>query len=69
MNWSLYTADRSTHLRIVVVGLSSALLISVMGLVATEINRDIDIMTAQAPTVINAGGPISFSEREGPVAR
>jgi hypothetical protein len=69
MNWSLYTADRSTHLRIVVVGLSSALLISVMGLVATEINRDVDMMTAQAPAVIIAGAPTSFSEREGPIAR
>jgi hypothetical protein len=69
MNWSLCTADRSAHLRIVVVALSSALLISVLGLVATEINRDVDIMTALAPTVIKAGAPISFSEREGPIVR
>ena len=25
MNWSLYTADRATHLKIVVVGLAAAL--------------------------------------------
>ena len=26
MNWSIYTADRTTHLKIVVVGLAAALL-------------------------------------------
>ena len=26
MNWSMYTADRTTHLKIVVVGLCAALL-------------------------------------------
>jgi len=69
MNWSLYTADRSTHLRIIVIGFSSALLLSVIGIVATKINRDIDIMTAQAPTVIKAGAPIMFTEHENPVVR
>ena len=28
MNWSIYTADRTTHLKIVVVGLAAALLVS-----------------------------------------
>jgi len=69
MNWSLYTADRSTHLRIVVIGFSSALLLFVIGIVATEINRDIDIMAAQAPTVIKAGAPIMLTEHENTVVR
>ena len=34
MNWSMYTADRTTHLKIVVVGLAAALLISVIGIAA-----------------------------------
>ncbi len=38
MNWSMHTADRSTHLKIVVVGLLAALLIAVIGIAATELN-------------------------------
>lgn len=54
MNWSLYTADRTTHLKIVIVGLTAALLIAVIGISARELNLGTDIMTAQAPSVIKA---------------
>ena len=37
MNGSMYTADRTTHLKIIVVGLLAALLIS-FTVVATQIN-------------------------------
>jgi len=47
MNWSLHTADRSTHLKIVVVGLSTALLISLLAIATTELNPARDVMTAQ----------------------
>ena len=60
MNWSLYTADRTTHLKIVVVGLAAALMIAVIGISARELNLGTDIMTAQSPTVIKAGGPVVF---------
>jgi hypothetical protein len=69
MNWSLYTADRTTHLKIVAVGLSAALLISVIGIAANELNLGTDIMAAQAPTVIKAGTPVIFTERNGPLVR
>ena len=69
MNYSLYTADRSNHLKIVVVGLSTALLFSVMGIAATEFNRSTDITATQATTVIKAGAPIVFSDRDGLVVR
>ena len=69
MNWSLYTADRTTHLKIVAVGLSAALLISVIGIAANELNHRTDIMAAQAPTVIKAGAPVVFTERNGPLVR
>ena len=69
MNWSLYTADRTTHLKIVAVGLSAALLISVAGIAANELNLGTDIMAAQAPTVIKAGAPVIFTERDGPLVR
>jgi len=65
MNWSLYTADRTTHLKIVVVGLTAALLIAVIGISAREFNLGTDIMTAQTPSVIKAGGPVVFTDRSG----
>lgn len=69
MNWSLYTADRTTHLKIVVVGLTAALLIAVIGISARELNLGTDIMTAQTPSVIKAGGPVVFTDRSGPNVR
>ena len=69
MNWSIYTADRTTHLKIVVVGLVAALLISVIGIAATQLNLGTDILTAQGPTVIKAGGPVVFTDRNGATIR
>ena len=63
MNWSIYTADRTTHLKIVVVGLVAAVLVSVIGISARELNLGTDILTAQAPTVIKAGGPVIFTDQ------
>jgi hypothetical protein len=62
MNWSLYTADRTTHLKIVVVGLTAALLIAVIGISARGLNLGTDIIAAQGPTIIKAGGPVAYSE-------
>ena len=47
MNSSMYTADRTTHLKIVVVGLTAALLIAVIGISARGLNLGTDIMAAQ----------------------
>ncbi len=69
MNWSIYTADRTTHLKIVVVGLAAALLIAVIGISAREFNLGTDIMTARTPTVIKAGGPVVFTNRDGATIR
>ena len=69
MNWSLYTADRATHVRVVVIGLAAALLIAVIGISASELNLGTDIMTAQGPTVIKAGSTISVTEGSAPVIR
>ena len=63
MNWSMYTADRTTHLKIVVVGLVAALLVSVIGISARHLNLGTDILTAQAPTVIKAGAPMIFTDQ------
>jgi hypothetical protein len=69
MNWSMYTADRTTHLKIVVIGLSAALLISVIGISAHDFNLGTDVMTAQSPTVIKAGAPVIFTDRSLQVIR
>ena len=69
MNWSMYTADRATHLKIVVVGIAAALLIAVIGISAQQLNLGTDILTAQAPTVIKAGGPVIFTDRAGATIR
>jgi hypothetical protein len=69
MNWSMYDADRSTHLKIVVVGLAAALLVSVIGIAATQLNLGTDVLTAQAPTVIKAGGPVAITGRDVPIIR
>jgi hypothetical protein len=69
MNWSIYTADRATHLKIVVVGLAAALLIAVIGISARELNLGTDILTAQGPTVIKAGGPVVMTDTSGPMIR
>jgi hypothetical protein len=65
----MYNADRGTHLKIVVVGLAAALLIAVIGISAHKFNLGTDVLTARAPTVVKAGGPVAFSKRDGAVIR
>ena len=69
MNWSMYHADRTTHLKILVVGLAAALLIAVIGISAHELNLGTDILTAKAPSVIKAGGPVVFTNRDAATVR
>lgn len=69
MNWSMYAIDRSTHLKIVLVGLTAALLITAIGIALQQLNRGVDITTAQGPTIINAGAPIAFADRGASVIR
>ena len=65
MNWSIYSADRNTHLKIVVVGLSFALLVAVIGIAAHQLNLGTDIMSAQGPTVIEAQPSTVLTARDG----
>ena len=69
MNWFIHSADRSTHLKIVVVGLTAALLVAVIGISAHKLNLGTDIMTARAPGIIKAGGPVMFTDRDSLVVR
>ncbi len=58
MNHSLYSADRRTHLKIVVVGLLCATLVAAVGIFARV--GDIDLGTAP---LVKAGQPITVSGR------
>ena len=69
MNWSLCTADRGTHVKIVVVGLVAALLIAVIGISARELNLGTDIMAARNPAIMKAGGPVVFTDRDAATVR
>ena len=40
-----------------------------IGISAREFNLGTDIMTAQTPTVVKAGGPVVFTNRDGATIR
>jgi hypothetical protein len=56
MNHSLYSADRRTHLKIVVVGLLCATLVAAVGIFAHV--SDVDLGTAP---LVKAGQPTAVS--------
>lgn len=58
MNHSMYSADRRTHLKIVVLGLLCATVVAAVGVFAQI--RDIDLGTAP---LVRAGQPIAVSGR------
>jgi hypothetical protein len=55
MNYSLYSADRGTHLKIVVVGLLCATLVAAVGIFAHV--SDVDLGTAP---LVKAGQPTAI---------
>lgn len=56
MNHSMYSADRSTHLKVVVIGLVCAILVAAVGIFANV--RDVDLGTAP---LVKAGQPTAVS--------
>ena len=57
MNHSIYSADRSTHLKVVVVALVAGVLLAGFGLTA----KSSDSNYAQGPRVIKAGQPVMIT--------
>jgi hypothetical protein len=55
MNHSMYSADRRTHLKILVVGLLCAILVAAVGIFA---HVDVDLGTAP---LVKAGQPTTMS--------
>jgi hypothetical protein len=58
MNHSVYSADRRTHMKIVVVGFLAATLVAAVGMFAQV--GDVDLGTAP---LVKAGQPIALSGR------
>jgi hypothetical protein len=58
MNHSLYSADRGTHLKIVVIGLLCATMVAAVGIFAHV--SDVDLGTA---ALVKAGQPTTMSGR------
>jgi hypothetical protein len=58
MSHSMYSADRGTHLKVVVIGLACATLVALVGIFAHV--RDIDLGTAP---LVKAGQPTAVSGR------
>jgi hypothetical protein len=57
MNHSMHSADRRTHLKIIVVGLLCATVVAAVGIFANI--HDVDLGTA--PLVVKAGQPTAIS--------
>jgi hypothetical protein len=58
MNHSMYSADRTTHLKIVVIGLVCATVVAAVGIFAHV--SDVDLGTA---ALVKAGAPTALSGR------
>jgi hypothetical protein len=70
MNFSLFTCDRATHLKIVVVALVAAIVVVVAGINART--SDAGSVTAGTKTngvVVKAGKPAVFSTRDDSTIR
>ena len=67
MNHSIHSADRSTHLKIVVVALVAAIAVAAFG-ISARTNADFT-QTAQANHVMKAGKPVVITSSETSTVR
>ena len=66
MNHSIYSADRTTHLKIVVVALVAGIAVAAFG-ISTRSNSDDGY--AQTARVIKAGKAVTITSSDAPVIR
>ena len=66
MNHSIYSADRSTHLKIVVVALVAGILVAGFGISARSTSDDSYTQTAR---VIKAGKPVAITNSNTSMVR
>jgi hypothetical protein len=69
MNTSMGTADRATHVKIVVVALVAGILVVIGGLNARIGEVSSQTATVRTDGVIKAGQPTHYSTREGSAIR
>jgi ABC-type proline/glycine betaine transport system permease subunit len=62
MNHSMYSADRRTHLKIVVIGLLCAIVVAAVGIFARVSDRVSGVDLGTAP-LVKAGQPTAVSGR------
>jgi hypothetical protein len=67
MNHSIYSADRTTHLKIVVVALVAGIAVAAFG-VSARVNNSDEGYT-QTARVIKAGKPMTVTSSESSVVR
>jgi hypothetical protein len=65
MNHSIYSADRSTHLKIVVVALVAGVVVAGFGITARTRSEDF----SQTAHVIKAGKPVAITNSNTSVVR
>jgi hypothetical protein len=65
MNHSIYSADRSTHLKIVVVALVAGIAIAGLGITARSTSDDY----VQTARVIKAGKPVAITSSDASMVR
>ena len=71
MNYSLATADRTTHLKVVVVALGAAILVVAVGIAArvTTIDTETARVRTQGVVVVKANALQAFTRTETPPVR
>ena len=67
MNHSIHSADRGTHLKIVVVALVAGIAVAAFG-IAARTNADYS-QTAQSTNVIKAGKPVVVTSSDASLVR
>ena len=71
MNHSMYSADRATHLKIIVVALIGAILVAGIG-IAARVTDSATTATARLKTdgpIIKAGQPVIITSNDGSAVR
>ena len=66
MNYSIYSADRTTHLKIVVIALVAGIAIAGFGL---DFHANSDAASARTAGVVKAGKPMAMSGLDALVTR
>jgi|HubBroStandDraft_6_1064221.scaffolds.fasta_scaffold173890_2 hypothetical protein len=70
MNHSLATADRTTHLKIVVVALVAAIVVVAVGITARVTAADTETVRIHTQgIVVKAGTPAAYSKTDSPSIR